>query len=99
MGLESKNINLYMSSISPQYRVGGRDADLLRREAIEMMQGCDSIEMKITGRQVSIQNDRAEAIQNYEIRINRGGRAGTAEGKERIVLVKGAEGWRIVSGL
>jgi hypothetical protein len=99
LGMERKDVILYMSSISPQYREGERGADLLRREAMEMMRGCDSIEMKIRDREVSIQGDRAEAIQSYEIRIHRGSRVGSAQGKERIVLVKGADGWRIVSGL
>lgn len=99
LGLEKKDITLYMSSISPRYLEKGGDGDQLRREAMEMMRGFDSIEMRIISRQILVSQNRAEAIQSYEIRIYKGGQVSELKGKERIGLEKEGEGWKIVSGL
>jgi len=99
LGLEKKDIGLYMASISPHYGREQGAAERLRKQAIQMMQGCDSIQMRVTDRRIWIRGDRAEALQAYEIRIQRAGQVRVVEGRERIGLEREAGGWKITSGL
>jgi len=99
LGLEKKDIALYMSSISPQYGREKGAVERLRRQAIQTMRGCDSIQMRIEDRRILISGGRAEALQAYEIRIQRGEQLRVMKGQERISLEKEAVGWKITSGL
>ncbi|MDH7499892.1 MAG: hypothetical protein QHH30_05840 [candidate division NC10 bacterium] len=99
LGLEKKDIGLYMASISARYGQEPGAVERLRRQAMQMMQGCDSIQMRVTDRRIWIRGDRAEALQAYEIRIRRAGQVRVVEGRERIGLEREAGGWKITSGL
>jgi hypothetical protein len=99
IGLEKKDIGLYLSSISPRYGVKEGERDRLREEALGMMQAFDSIEMRIEDCRILIKEDRAEALQAYVIRVRKGGQAKEVKGQERIGLAKEARGWKIISGL
>jgi len=99
LGLERKDIGLYMSSISPRYGREQGAVERLQRQAMQMMQGCDSIQMHIEDRRILISGDRAEALQAYEIRIRRADQVRVVKGRERIGLEKEAGGWKITSGL
>ena len=99
LGLEKKDIGLYMSSISPRYGKKEGEAERLRQQAMSMMQGCDSIQMRIQDCRILISQDRAQALQAYEIRIRRGGQIRVVKGQERIGMKKEVGGWKIISGL
>ena len=99
LGLEKRDIELYMSSISPRY--GGKEggAGILRQKALEMMDGFDSIRMHISSRQVTVSKLDAEAMQSYEVQVRRGDQVRELKGRERIGLRKEDGSWKIVSGL
>ncbi len=99
LGLEKRDIELYMSSISPRYGGQAESANLLRKKALEMMTGFDSIQMNISSRQVSITDQSAEAIQTYEVKVRKGKEVRELRDKEKIGLRKEEGGWKIVSGL
>jgi hypothetical protein len=99
LGLEMKDIELYMSSISPRYGGQAEGASLLREKALEMMAGFDSIQMSVSSRQVSITDQSAEALQTYEVKVRKGEQVRELRGKEKIGLRKEEGGWKIVSGL
>jgi hypothetical protein len=98
LGLERKDIELYMSSISPRYE-GRGGGSLLRKKALDMMERLDSMQMHISSRQVAITGRTAEALQTYEVQVRRGKQVRELRGKERIGLRKEEWGWKIVSGL
>jgi len=99
LGLEKKDIELYMSSISPRYGGEAGGGSLLRKKALDMMEGFDSMRMHISSRQVAITGRSAEALQTYEVQVRRGEQVRELRGKERIGLRKEEMGWKIVSGL
>jgi len=99
LGLETKDIELYMSSISPRYGGQAKGASLLREKALEMMAGFDSIQMRVSSRQVSITDQSAEALQTFEVKVRKGEQVRELRGKEKIGLRKEEGGWKIVSGL
>jgi hypothetical protein len=99
LGLETKDIELYMSSISPRYGGQVKGASLLREKALEMMAGFDSIQMSVSSRQVSIRDQSAEALQTYEVKVRKGEQVRELRGKEKIGLRKEEGDWKIVSGL
>ncbi len=99
LGLETKDIELYMSSISPRYGGQAKGASLLREKALEMIAGFDSIQMRLSSRQVSITDQSAEALQTYEVKVRKGEQVRELRGKEKIGLRKEEGGWKIVSGL
>jgi hypothetical protein len=99
LGLEKKDVELYMSSISPRYGGQAEGASLLREKALEMMAGFDSIQMSVSSRQVSITDQNAEALQTYEVKVRKGEQVRELRGKEKIGLRKEEGGWKIVSGL
>jgi hypothetical protein len=99
LGLETKDIELYMSSISPRYGGEAKGASLLRQKALEMMAGFDSIQMSVSSRQVSITDQSAEALQTYEVKVRKGEQVRELRGKEKIGLRKEEGDWKIVSGL
>ena len=99
LGLEKKDIGLYMSSISPRYGKKEGEAELLRQQATAMMQGCDSIQMRIEDCRILVSQDHAEALQAYEIQIRRGAQVRVVKGQEPIGLEKEVGGWKIISGL
>ena len=99
LGLETKDIELYMSSISPRYGGQAKGASLLREKALEMMAGFDSIQMRVSSRQVSITGQSAEALQTFEVKVRKGEQVRELRGKEKIGLRKEEGGWKIVSGL
>jgi len=99
LGLEKRDIGLYMSAISSRYGKKEGEAERLRQQAMNMMQGCDSIRMRIEDCRILISQDCAEALQAYEIRIRRGGQERVVKGQEKIGLEKEVGGWKIISGL
>jgi hypothetical protein len=102
LGLETKDIELYMSSVSPRYGGQAKGASLLREKALEMMTGFDSIQMSVSSRQVSITSitdQSAEALQTYEVKVRKGEQVRELRGKEKVGLRKEEGGWKIVSGL
>ena len=99
LGLEKKDIELYMSSLSPRYGGQAEGASLLRKKALDMMEGFDSIQMHISSRQVAITDQSAEAFQTYEVQVRKGEQVRDLRGKEKIGLRKEEGGWKIVSGL
>ena len=74
-------------------------ASVLRKKALDMMQGFDSIRMQISSRQIAFLGEGAEAIQEYEVQVRKGDQARELKGKERIGLRKEEGGWKIISGL
>ena len=99
LGLEKKDIELYMSSISPRYGGQAGGASVLRKKASDMMEGFDSIRMQISSRQIAVLGEGAEAIQEYEVQVRKGDQVRELKGKERIGLRKEEGGWKIISGL
>lgn len=99
LGLEKKDIGIYMSSISFHYRGGEEARKAVRQQALAMMEAFDSIEMRIKECRIAIDKDRAAAVQDYRIRVRRGDQLKELSGRERIFLMKEGNRWRIVSGL
>lgn len=99
LGLEKKDIQLYMSSISMRYRGRTGDASQVQGQAMAMMNSFDSIEMRIESRKIEMYPERAEALQRFKIRVHKGDQIKDLEGQEKIFLEKEREEWKIVSGL
>ncbi len=100
---ETKNLELYLSCISPNYRDKKKgeivDIEKLKEDFIESVSTFDQIRLFYSDRTIYPKEDRAEVIQKIVLEVSLNGEQVRLPSKERITLEKIGDRWKIVKGL
>lgn len=98
-GLEKKDIELYMSTVSPNYNDRGKTYDSIKRERLEDFSIFKEMKLDIQNRSIYVNGDEAEVVEKYILtfssRSNK--RMGKAEGLFKMQKEEG--GWKIIGGI
>jgi hypothetical protein len=97
--METKDIALYMSCISEDYKDNADTYDLIRDKMEKNFDIFEKIDFSQSNQTIYQDNTAAVVVQNFELSFTVRGEQDHASGKERIYLEKKVGEWKIVKGL
>lgn len=97
--LNSRDIPLYLSSVSPDYFDKGRDFPHLKESITSNFNNIEKLSYQPLEHTISISGNRAVAAGTYRMKIITRGKELVLDGSEHIRFARGAEGWKIIAGL
>ncbi|HBA73253.1 MAG TPA: DUF4440 domain-containing protein [Geobacter sp.] len=97
--LNSRDISLYLSSVSPDYSDKGKDFPRLRESIASNFNNVEKLSYQPVEHTISIHGNRAEVSGTYRMKISARGKELALDGSEHIKLARGPEGWKIIAGL
>ena len=97
--MEGKDIDRYMTCISEAYQDGNETYSSLRERMQRNFAAFESIDFSQFNRTIYPEGDTATVVQEYEIGFVFEGKRDCVRGKEKILLKRNAEGWKIVKGI
>ena len=98
--LAEKDIVLYMSCISRDYREEGHDFEYVRRNVSGYFSSLDGVEVRFSGRKIYLEGSEATVYQDVIMRTMAGqGSHRVQRGRERLFLRREKDGWKITGGL
>ncbi len=98
-GLEQKDIELYMSCVSSDYKDGRETYAIIKQKTAGFFEAFDQIELTIEDRSIYVDGDSARVVEKYILTFNvpSGKKMGKAE--QLFILRKEKDGWKIIKGL
>jgi len=97
--LNSRDIPLYLSSVSPDYCDKGKDFPHLKESITSNFNNIEKISYQPLEHAISISGNRAEASGTYRMKIITRGKELVLDGSEHLKFARGTEGWKIIAGL
>ncbi|MDU0459360.1 MAG: nuclear transport factor 2 family protein [Geobacteraceae bacterium] len=97
--LNSRDVPLYLSSVSPDYSDKGKDFPRLKESITSNFNNIEKLSYQPLEHEISISGNRAEASGTYRMKIITRGKELVLDGAEHLKFARGAEGWKIVAGL
>lgn len=97
--MNARNINLYLTVISPAYSDKGKDRAQLKDGLEAGFKVYDSVYYQADEQKVKIKGKQAEVAGTYRMKVVIRGREMVLDGKEHLLLAKESDGWKIISGL
>jgi hypothetical protein len=97
--MNARNINQYKAVISQDYSDKGKDRLQVLAGLEKGFTVYESIYYQADEQKVAVSGKQAEVTGAYRMKVVIRGREMVLNGKERLVLVKGPEGWKIIAGL
>lgn len=97
--MNSRNINQYLTVISPAYSDRGKDLAQLRDGLEAGFKIYDSVYYQADEQKITIKGKQAEVTGTYRMKVVIRGKEMVLDGKEHLVLAKESDGWKIISGL
>ncbi len=97
--LNRRDLPLYLSAISLNYRDRTRDFDALRGGLETAFSTYDSVSYQAGEQKLEINGNQAEVAGSYRMKVVIRGRDMVLDGKEHIRLARETGGWKIISGL
>jgi len=97
--MEGKDIERYMRCISEAYQDGNETHATIRERMQQNFMAFESIDFSQFNRTIYPEGDTATVVQEYELGFVIEGRRDYVRGKERILLTRGPDGWKIVEGI
>lgn len=97
--LNSRDVPLYLSSVSPDYSDKGKDFPRLKESITSNFNNIEKLSYQPLEHEISISGNRAEASGTYRMKIITRGKELVLDGTEHLKFARGAEGWKIVAGL
>ena len=97
--MNARNINLYLTIISPNYRDKGKDREQLQDGLEVGFKVYDSVSYQADAQKLVIKGNQAEVIGTYRMKVVIRGKEMVLNGKEHLVLAKEPDGWKIIAGL
>lgn len=95
----SKDVNMYLSLVSPRYQDKGQDLAAKKRELASNFASFQQIDYHSDGYKIEIDGKMATVSGNYRLKIVRKGQELALEGKDSLRLRKEGNSWLIVGGL
>ncbi len=97
--LNSRDISLYLSSVSPDYSDKGKDFPRLKESITSNFNNIEKLSYQPVEHTISINGNRAEVSGTYRMKIFTRGKELVLDGSEHLKLARGPEGWKIIAGL
>ena len=97
--LQKKDLPLYLSCISRAYQNKEEDFDGLQKRIEGYFKTFDRISFSNWDRSVQIDGEKATAIQQFHLEVEKGEKKNSYSGKEALFLKKEGKQWRIIGGL
>lgn len=97
--LRSKDLNGYLTLISPHYQSKGQDFAAKTKEIAANFASFDGIDYRSNGYDIAVTGNDATVSGTYLLKVVMGGQVVKLEGQESIHLHKEGQEWHIVSGL
>lgn len=97
--MNSRNINLYLTVISPAYSDRGKELAQLKDGLEAGFKVYDSLTYQANEQKITIKGRQAEVTGTYRMKVVIRGREMVLDGKEHLLLSKEADGWKITAGL
>ncbi len=97
--LEHRNLELYMSVVSPEYRHKGKDVAQVRQNIQESFEVFDQIVYRSYDRKVWFFGTTATVQQQFSMETEFMDEPRSFGGTERFEMVRASEGWKITKGL
>lgn len=96
---QKKDLSLYLTCISKEYRDRDEDFDRLRNRIRGYFENFDRIQYTSWDRSIHIQKGAAEVVQQFHLEVEKGGKRNRYSGKEALFLRKEGRKWKIIKGL
>lgn len=97
--MNARNINQYLTVISGSYSDRGKSLAQLRNGLEAGFRIYDRVYYQADEQKIEIKGRQAEVTGIYRMKVVIRGKEMVLDGKERLVLAKEADGWKIISGL
>lgn len=97
--LAARDVGLYLTYLSRDYRDNGKDYNEKARELADALVNSDGLAYQGTIEEVDVTGDRAAVRGSYTMRVRIKGQTLALQGEETIRLQREAGGWRITGGL
>jgi hypothetical protein len=97
--MEGKDIDRYMRCISEAYKDGNETYASIREKMQRNFMAFERIDLAQFNRTVYPDGDNAVVVQEYELGFVIEGKRDYVRGKERILLMRGPDGWKIKEGI
>ena len=97
--MNSRNVNLYLTVISPAYSDKGIDRTRLQDGLEAGFKVYDNVYYQPGEQKVQIKGKQAEVTGTYRMKVVIRGKEMVLDGKEHLLLTKEPDGWKIVAGL
>jgi len=97
--ISQRDIAAYSALIDPQYQDRGRAKVDMVAQMIRLFDRFDRMDMRSFDRTIRIEDDHAQCIQSYRLRVHADGQWRTMTSREQLALRRTAAGWKISGGL
>ena len=97
--LRKKDLSLYLSCISKDYKDKEEDFGRLQNRIGSYFKTFDRIEYTYWDRSVQIEGETAVVLQQFNLDVEKGGKRNRYSGKEALFFKKEGRAWRIMKGL
>jgi ketosteroid isomerase-like protein len=97
--LINKDLSLYLSCISKAYQDKEEDFDHLQKRVESYFQDFDRIDYQNWNLSIHREGGTAIVTQEFQLKVERKGKANGYSGKEAIIFRKESGKWKIVKGL
>jgi len=97
--INTRNINLYRTIISPAYSDKGKNRVQLQDGLEAGFKNYDSVFYQADEQKIAVKGKQAEVTGSYRMKIVIRGKEMVLDGKEHLILAKEHDGWKIVAGL
>ena len=97
--INTRNINLYRTIISPAYSDKGKNRVQLQDGLEAGFKIYDSVYYQADEQKIAVKGKQAEVTGSYRMKIVIRGKEMVLDGKEHLILAKEHDGWKIVAGL
>ena len=97
--LENKDIDLYMSCISKNYKDNSDTSKTLKLKTEQLFSTYQKIDFSFSNRSIYIKNDSAKLVESYVMSVVSSTGTDYISGQERFTLIKEKNDWKILKGL
>jgi ketosteroid isomerase-like protein len=97
--LRKKDLSLYLSCISKDYKDKEEDFGRLQNRIGSYFKTFDRIEYTYWDRSVQIEGETAVVLQQFNLEVEKGEKRNRYSGKEALLFKKEGRAWRIMKGL
>lgn len=97
--LNSRDISLYISTLSPHYSDKGKNFAQLKENLEKNFRDYEQLSYEASAPTITINGAGAESINSYRMKVLVRGKEMTLNGTEHLRLAKEQDGWKIIAGI
>jgi ketosteroid isomerase-like protein len=98
-GLQNKDLNLYMSTVSPDYDDGENTYASIKQRTAGYFSTFEEIKLDVQNRSIYVTDDEARVVEKYILAFSLPTGKRMGRGEQVLILRREKDGWKIISGL